>query len=136
MTIFGDSYVLVPCPDEVGQARVGRAVVAADRVADLDHVIRVALFLELAHVIEDLGPGGLGQRAHVQAVEPGIAAAGHPEEDLFPARRRDPIERLVAPGLEGPADPVAAVGQAGHVVRPAGEIFHSALGEGRDELQD
>ncbi len=125
----GRSVGRVPFRDVVRQLGVGRPVVAADRVAHLDHGVGIALLRELVHVFEDAVARGLGERAHVEPVEPGIAAAGHPEEDPLPARRGEPVERLVAPGLQGPADPVPAVEEARHVVRPARHVLDPGQGQ-------
>ena len=129
----GRGVLLVPAPDRVCERRIRRAVIAADRVPHLDHRVGIAFLGQLVHVFEDPIGRRLIERAHVEAVEPGVAPAGHPEQDPFAARRGEPIEGLVAPGLERPADPVAAVEQARHVVRPARYVLDAGQGQGRDE---
>ena len=130
---LGRFDLLVPAPHDVRQLRIGGAVVAADGVADLDHLVRIALVFELAAVFEDRLLAVGAETAVVEAVEPGIAPSGHPEEDFFLGRRGRPVEGLVAPGLEGAADAVPAIVQVGHVVGTAGEIAHAGLGQGRDK---
>ena len=118
----------VPLRHELRQLRVHGPVVPADRVADLDELVRVAALRELARVVEDAARGGVAHPPDVPAVEPGVAAPGDPHQQALAARGRDPPEGPVAVLHERPSDAVAAVGlQVRHVVRAAREVAHAGL---------
>jgi len=117
---------LVPFLHEVGQLRVGRAVVPPDAVAQLHDLVGKAALLQLLQVGKERLRLHLVDPVQESRVEPRVSFSGSPAEHLFLARRRDPVERLIAPVLQSGADAVDVVGAHG-------EVLHSVMRHGRHD---
>ena len=116
----------IPSLDELGQLRVGRPIVAANAVTDLDHVVGITSFGQLGQILEKRAFGGIADDVQAAGVEPRVGLAGHPAQDAFPARWRDPIEGPIAPFRERIPDAV-------NVVRSNGKVLDATVGQGRHD---
>ena len=112
---------LVPFPDKIAQAFVGRAVVPADVVPEIGDVVGIFLFLEPVQAGQDAAAV-----AHRGVVVERVAFARHPEQDAFLSGRRDPVAGFVAPLGERKSDAMGPVGSGA-------EVSHAALGQCRDD---